>query len=182
MALPDYPLREAGTPIIFGQPSASGVTHDITLDALAAGSARMSEYADLGQYPPADVVVDIQIETGTAPTAAGTVDVYVLFSDSTSVWPGGTTGADGAWPPDGNEDEWAKQLAQAFVGSLVATNDGSTNQIQARLIVPVLGRYMLVVVDNNLDQAIRNEATDTDNTSRITVTPWHLRLSDTSAA
>lgn len=182
MALPDYPLRETGTPLIFGQPSATGVTHDLSFDALAASSARMSEYGDLGQYPPPFITVEPRIESGTAPTAAGAADIYVIFSDDATVWPGGVSGADGVWPADGNEDEWAKQLDNAFVMSLKATNDGSVLQVQSKAIIPVLGRYVTVVVDNNWDQAFRNRTPDSDNTSRVIITPYFDRLSDTSAA
>ena len=48
MALPDYVQIAQGTAIIWGESGASGVTHTLSLDALANGAARMGAAADLG--------------------------------------------------------------------------------------------------------------------------------------
>lgn len=179
MALPDYFKRELGTAIIWGEAGASGVTHTLSFDALAAGSARIGAVADLGTPFEDEYLVMLIIESGTAPTAGGTVDLYLACSDSTSRYPGGLTGSDAAWPGDGDEDQWAKQLGPPVV-QLVATNDGNTVQIQNAVIWRPAGRYVVPVVDNNMDQAVRDEATATDNDSRIILVPRRLLVQDSA--
>jgi hypothetical protein len=177
MALPDYLKIEPGTAIIWGEAGASGVTHTLSLDALADATARMGAVADLGAVFDEEYSVMIVIETGTAPAAGGRVDLYLVCTDSTGRYPGGVTGSDGAWPSDSNEDEWALQLG-APVCSLIATNDGNVVQIQAPVIWRPAARYVVPVVDNNLGQAVRDEATATNNDSRVIIVPRRLLVQD----
>jgi hypothetical protein len=88
------------------------------------------------------------------------------------------TGSDGAWPSDGNEDEWAVQLGWP-VTSLLATNDGNTTQVQNPVIWRPSGRYVAPVVDNNLGQGFRDQATAANNTSRIILVPLREAVVDT---
>ena len=170
MALPDYFKLSQGTAVIWGESGASGVTKTLTFNNLADGSARMGASADLGSDWDREYLVIVTVETGTAPTAGNTVDFYFACSYNNSTWPAGVTGSDGAWPADGNEDEWSKQLGSP-VCSLIATNDGNTTQTQNAVIWRPAGRYVAPVADNNLGQAIRNQGTATDNTSRIILVP-----------
>lgn len=170
MALPDYARTTPGTAVIWGEAGAGGVTKTLSFDALASGSGRMGASADLGATFPEYISIQLIVESGTAPTAGGTVDLYLAWSDDNSTWPAGVSGSDAAWPGDGNEDEWAKQLG-APVTSLVATNDTDTVQVQNAVVVKTHGRYVTPVVDNNMDQAIRDEATATNNGSRIRLIP-----------
>lgn len=179
MALPDYFKTEPGTAIVWGEAGASGVTHTLSFDALADGTARMGAVADLGATWDEEYSVMLVIETGTAPTAGNRVDLYLPCTHSTSYYPGGVTGSDGAWPEDSNEDEWALQLG-APVCSLLATNDGNTVQVQAPVIWRPAGRYVVPVVDNNLGQAIRDEATATNNDSRVILVPRRLLVQDSA--
>lgn len=177
MALPDHELIDfAATQVIWGEAGATGVTNTITFEALAAGSARMGAEDDLGATLPPRYKVELRIESGTAPTAGGTYDLFLAWGDDGTTYPGGVSGSDGAWPADGNEDEWVKQLE--YVGSLVVTNDGNTVQVQAPWIVYPKSRYVVPVVDNNTDQAIRDETTATDNDSRIILTPIDDQIED----
>ena len=177
MALPDYFKIEAGTPVIWGEAGGSGVTHTLSLDALADGTARMGAVADLGAAWDEEYSVMLVVETGTAPTAGNRVDLYLPCTHSTSYYPGGVTGSDGAWPADSNEDEWALQLGAPVV-SLMATNDGNTTQVQAPVIWRPAGRYVVAVVDNNLGQAFRDQATASNNASRVILTPRRLLVQD----
>lgn len=177
MALPDYIKTSYGTPIVWGEAGASGVTHTMSLDALADGSARMGAVADLGASWDRDYVVMLVVETGTAPTAGNSAQLYLPCTHSTSYYPGGVTGSDGAWPSDGNEDEWVKQLGAPVV-SLTATNDGNVVQVQAPVIWRPRGRYVVPVVDNNLGQAFRDEATATNNDSRVIIIPLVEAITD----
>lgn len=176
--LPDYLAGSHGTAVIWGEAGASGVTKTLSFDALAAGSGRMGASADLGATWDQDYYVQIVIESGTAPTAGGTVDLYLASSYDNTTWPAGVSGSDGAWPADGNEDEWAKQLGLP-VCQYVATNDTSTVGIQNPVIWRPTGRYVAPVVDNNMDQAVRDEATATNNDSRIYLVPVRSSVVDT---
>lgn len=176
MALPDHFEVSQGTSVIWGEAGASGVTNTLSFDALADGSGRMGAEADLGANFKRRYRIELWIETGTAPTAGNVVDLYLATSYDGTNYPSGVSGSDGAWPSDGNEDEWAKQLE--YVGSLVATNDGNTVQMQAGWIWEASGRYIVPVVDNNLGQAIRDEATATNNGSRVIITPLDDQVVD----
>lgn len=163
-----------GTPIVFGVTSSTTVagmtvTNNLGLDALASGSGRMGVEADLGADFPAELLCIPVAETGTAPTAGGTVDYYLAGSHDGTNYPAGVTGADAAWPGDGNEDEWALQLGVKM--SLVATNDGNTVQVHQGYRIPTPGRYIAPVCDNNLSQALRDETTASDNGSGLIVYP-----------
>jgi hypothetical protein len=103
----------------------------------------------------------------------------MVSTDATSRYPGGTTGSDGAWPSDGNEDEWAKQLGAPVI-SLAASNDANTIQVSNAVIWRPAGRYVVPVVDNNWDQAVRDEATATNNDSRVIMVPRRFLVQDTA--
>ena len=177
MALPDTIKTVPGTPIIWGEAGASGVTHTLSLDALADGVARMGAVADLGTSWDMDYSVMLVVETGTAPTAGNSVDLYLPCTHSASYYPGGVSGSDGAWPADSNEDEWALQLG-APACSLLATNDGNVTQVQAPVLWRPSGRYVVPVVDNNLGQAFRDQATASNNTSRVILIPLVVTVTD----
>lgn len=177
MALPDTIKYVPGTPVIWGENGATGVTLVLTFEALAAGSARMGAVADLGASWDMDYMVMLVIETGTAPTAGTRVDLYLACTHSTSFYPAGVTGSDAAWPADGEEDEWALQLGAPVV-SLMATADGNAIQKQAPVIWHPSGRYVVPVVDNNMDQAVRDETTATDNDSRVILVPLVATIAD----
>lgn len=170
-------VERLGTPIVFGEAGGTvgglAVTNTWSLDALAAGSARMSAEADLGADLPHELLFEPYGETGTAPTAATLVDFFAAFSRDGTNYPGGVTGSDGAWPSDGNEDEWKPQLGRR-VASLVATNDGNVVQQQAPERRKPTGRYLALVCDNNLNVALRDEATASNNGSGMVVTPIYL--------
>lgn len=174
MALPDYFKVAQGTAVIWGESGATGssltVTKTLSLDALASGSARMGASADLGANWDRDYVLYAQMESGTAPTAGLSVDVYLVYSHDNTNWPAGVSGSDGTWPSDGNEDEWALQLGAPSL-RVISTNDGNTIQKQNPVIVRPRARYVAPVVDVNWDQAIRDETTATDNDSRVVLVP-----------
>ena len=176
MALPDSVQIEQGTAIIWGESGASGVTRTLSLDALANGAARMGQAADLGADFEDEYLVYLLVETGTAPTAGNTVELYLLSSYDNSTWPAKVTGSDGAYTL-GTSDANLRQ-AGAPVISLVATNDGTTVLVQAPVIWRPRGRYVVPIVDNNLGQAFRDETTATDNGSRVILVPRRIVVND----
>jgi hypothetical protein len=170
VALPDTIKLVPGTAIIWGETGASGVTHTLSLNNLAAGAARMGAYADLGASGfDDDYLLIIAIEPASAPTAGGAVDVYLPSTHSTSYWPNEVTGSDGAWPADSNEDEHALQISPP-AGSLIVTNDDRL-QVQSSRRWRPNGRYVAPVVDNNMSVGTKNETTATNNDSRIILVP-----------
>jgi hypothetical protein len=57
------------------------------------------------------------------------------------------------------------------VVSLFATNDANTVLRQAPVVWRPTGRYVVPIYDNNLGFAIRDEATATNNDSRVIIVP-----------
>lgn len=176
MALPDNFKIQQGTAIIWGEAGASGVTHTCSLDALANGAARMGASADLGATFDDEYLVWLVVETGTAPTAGTTVELYLVCSRDNSQWPAKVTGSDAAYTL-GTSDANLKQ-AGAPVVSLIATNDATTVLVQAPVIWRPRGRYVVPIVDNNLGQAFRDETTATDNDSRVILVPRQAIITD----
>jgi hypothetical protein len=179
MAYPDYFKSEFGTAIVWGQASGSGVTKTLSFNALAAGSGQMGAKADLGAQWDEEHVAILMAESGSAPTAGMALDGYLAYSYDDTTWPAGVSGSDGAWPADGNEDEWAKQLGRPVI-SLISTNDGNTTQVQNAVCFRPKSRYIAPVVDNNWDQALRNQGTPANNTSRFIIIPKRFLIQDTA--
>lgn len=177
MALPDtYGQHANGTQVIWGESGASGVTNTLTFEALADGKARMGASDDLGSTWNRLYSVEFVIETGTAPTAGETAELYLAWSSDGSNWPGGVTGSDAAYK-DSEETEWLPQLGRPVV-TLVATNDTNTVQRQNAVLIQAKGRYVVPVVYNSLGQAVRDETTATDNDSRVILTPINETVVD----
>lgn len=175
MALPDFIDQTQGTAIVWGEAGASGVTHTLSLDALANGAARMGAVADLGADFASQYALYILCETGTAPTAGNTIDVYLIFSYDNSTWPAKVTGSDASYTL-GTSDANLRQAGTPY--SLIATNDANTVLVQAPYIITPRGRYVVPIYDNNLGQAVRDEATATDNGSRVILVPIRDKVVD----
>ena len=175
MALPDFIDLTQGTPIIWGEAGASGVTNTIGVDALANGSARMGAAADLGADFAERYALYLLVETGTAPTAGLTVDVYLCWSYDNATWPAKVTGSDGAYTL-GTADANLRQAGTPY--SLIATNDADTVLVQSPYIITPKSRYVVPILDNNLGQAIRDETTATDNGTRIILVPIRAKVVD----
>ena len=176
MPLPDYVEITQGTAIVWGEAGASGVTATLSLDALANGAARQGASVDLGANFADEYIVELRVETGTAPTAGNTVELYLLSSTDNTNWPAKVTGSDAAYTL-GTTDANLRQAGPP-VATLVATNDGNTVLIQSQSIWRPRGRYVVPIVDNNLGQAFRDETTATDNGSRVILTPRRTVIND----
>lgn len=172
MALPDSFVITPGTPIIWGQPSAAGVTKNMTLDALANNAGRMGVYADLGANFVEEYSVMVVVETGTAPAAGALVEVYFATTDDTSRWPGTVDGTDAAYTIANKF-----QLGPPITG-LYALAAGNTIMRQSPVIWRPSCRYVAPVIINLLGQAFRDETTATDNDSRIILVPRAYNMID----
>lgn len=176
MALPDYIEVTSGTPVIWGEAGASGVTATLSLDGLANGAARQGNYVDLGANYADEYYVYLIVETGTAPTAGLTAELYLLSSYNGTTWPAKATGSDAAYTL-GTSDANLRQAGTPVV-SLIATNDTNTTLVQMPVIWRPRGRYVAPIVDNNLGQAFRDETTATDNDSRVILIPRRSVIND----
>lgn len=184
MALPDYIDVKQGGAYVFGESTASDVTHALSLNSLASGSARMSTSADLGETFPDECLVYVRVETatGTAPTAGNTCEVWIVSSHDNVNWPGFVTGADGSYPPSA---QTSATLAQALplLGPaacvLVATPDADKVMRQAPIIWRPRGRYFCIIVRNSLGVAFKTEAVAANNDSRVIIIPRRIQVSET---
>jgi hypothetical protein len=179
MALPDKFKTALGTPVIWGEAGATGisltVTKTLSLDALASAGGRMGASADLGALWDRDQLVQLIVETGTAPVAGVIAELYLAWSHDNINWPGKVTGSDAAYPATIADNK--KQLGNPVV-ILVATADTNTVLNQNPVRIRALARYVTPVVVNLLGQAFRDEATATNNDSRVVLTPLIASIED----
>lgn len=176
MALPDSAKLVPGTAVIWGEATATGlsltVTNTMSLDALAAAAARAGAEADLGASFDDEYQVQLIIETGTAPTAGTTVRLYMVTSSDGTNYGGGATGADEAFTA-ANEP----QLGEPVI-TLVMPNTGNTPIKSAPVRWRATGRYVVPVIVNGMNQAIRNETTNADNDSRVVLVPLTAQIQE----
>ena len=146
----------AAQTITFGD---AGDDYAITLTGLASAAARQSAKADFGATRADLYDVIVEIDSGTAPAAGKTVDFYWSASTSSTAATSnaaGASGSDAAYKAS-EELEWLKQ--SEFIGSLIATADTNTTQIQSVGRFSPGTRYGQLIVMNNLGQALRAVAT-----------------------
>ena len=176
MALPDYQEVTQGTAIVWGEAGASGVTATLSLDALANGAAQQGAAVERGANSAARYRAVLRGETGTAPTAGNTVDLYLVTSHDNTNWPAKVTGSNGSYTL-GTSDANLRQAGPPVV-SLIATADANTVLEQDAVIWEPCGRYVVPIVDNNLGQALRDETTATNNDSRVILVPLRDVVND----
>ena len=176
MALPDYIQITQGTAIVWGESGASGVTAVCSLNNLAGGSAQQGASVDLGANWEDEYTAILAIETGTAPTAGNTYELYFGFSHDNTNWPAKMTGSNGAYTL-GTSDANLRQIGTPAV-VLTVTNDGNTLLIQTGSIIRPRARYVAPLVDNNSGQATRNQGTASNNLSRVYLVPRRLIINE----
>ena len=177
MALPDYIQITQGTAIVWGEAGGSGVTATLSFDALANGAARMGASVDLGSNWDDEYLVYFSAETGTAPTAGNTIEAYLISSYDNTLWPAKVTGSDAAYTL-GTSDANLRQAGPPIVSLIASANDTNTVLTQAPALWRPRGRYVAPIVDNNLGQALRDRATNSDNLSRLILVPRRLVINE----
>lgn len=177
MVLIAYGRVEQGTPIVWGPTGGTGVTKAWNVDALANGSAWQGDYADLGPNWAREFIVILWVETGTAPAASNTFDVFFLCSHDGTNWPAKGNGADGSYTP-GTSDANLRQAGPPVI-SVVATADANTVLRQNAVLWRPAGRYVSPVGKNALGQAVRDQATNSNNGTRLFLIPLPDRFDDT---
>lgn len=190
MALPDTFKLVRGTPLVFantgeyvptdaGQPST--IDADIDLGALGTGgTARQSVKLNIGAVN-LDGMMDMiaYIEWHSAPTAGGTADFYLGFSDDASAGennPANLSGTDAAYQGYGADTaSGTEALPQLdFIGSLTATADADLQVAHIGTFIPT-GQYVCLVVVNNSSVNIAN--TDAIITG-VAITPLQHQVQD----
>lgn len=168
---------EPGTPVVWGEAGGAGVTNTLSLDALANAAGRMGAAVDLGAQYEQDFQVFFWVESGTAPVAGVTAELYLACSHDNTNWPGKVTGADAAYPATVAANKL--QLGPPVV-VLIATADGNTVLRQQPALWTPPARYVCPVVVNLLGQAFRDQATAANNLSRVILVPAETRVQDTA--
>ena len=191
MTLPDSLKIVRGTALVFSNSgeyvptvvagAPTGTDADIDLGNLAiSGVARQSVKMDIGSVN-IDVEYELRayIEWHTSPTAGGTVDFYVTFSDSATAANNNDAGCDGTdslfqgYGADAaSGTEALKQLD--LVGQLTATAD-TTVQVEKVGVFTPTAQYVILVVVNNSSVALA--ATDAIETA-VVMTPLTLQIQD----
>ena len=177
MALPDYFTREFGTAIVWGEAGGSGVTNTLSLDALADAAGRMGASVDLGAVWYGLMLLELVVETGTAPAIDRYVECYLAWSRNNSDWPGKVTGSDAAYPSTVAQNK--KQLGYPSA-VLISTADSNTILRQNAVVVIARARYVAPVVINLLGQSFRDETTASNNDSRVILTPIRQLIQDSA--
>ncbi len=172
MALPDYITSTPGTQIIWGPAGGTSpsVTKNMTTNNLANNAARQGEYVDLltsGGSTTKYEEYDLELiwESGTAPTAGNTVELYMVESNDTTTFPGQADGTDNTYTV-GNR--FALGSPEIILYCLNLTN---TKQKQKPIVYRPAGRYVAPVIVNISGQSSRNNANATNSACRVIMTP-----------
>ncbi len=181
MATPlDYWKIEPGTAVVWATSGAATPlteTNLLTLNNLAAASGRMGAAVDLGAQWEEEMFVALWAQTGTAPTAGLTVELYMASSHDNTNWPGKVTGSDAAYPTT----VAANKLQLGPPASvLVATADANTLLKQAPAIWRPAGRYVVPVVVNLLDQGFHNDGTPANHQGMVIMVPRRYEMQATA--
>jgi hypothetical protein len=179
MALPDDIRLVEGTPFVWGEVGATvmglSVTKALAVDALASDAAQQGVYADLADGNsrlPIWLLVYIAVETGSAPNANTSVAAYLGFARDTTNFPGGMTGANGSYTI-------ADRVQLGVPANIfVATATGNLTRTQQPSWIRVKGRYVAPMMHNQMNVAIRDETTASDNGSGIVVVPYFEVIAD----
>lgn len=160
-----------GTAVVWGESGGSGVTKTLSLDALADNSGKQGVYADLGSSWNQEYLVQLIVETGTAPTAGNTVDLYFACSNDASKWPTTVTGADGSYTVGG-----VSALGPPVCMMVSTTGSSNIEQVQNFVIWRPSARYVAPIIHNRLGQAFRDCTTASDNKSRVILIPLNVTI------
>lgn len=147
--------------------NSSGLTATITMSSMvtlttSASNCWQGTVLDFGTPRGEAWLARLQAAFTAAPTAGGTIDVYMAWSSSSASaagnFPGGCTGVDGNYPsPDAVPANGLKQLE--FIGSLVALATGSTvAQVQQIGMVFPKARYGVPVTCLRTSQVLSSQS------------------------
>lgn len=144
-------------------PAAASVT--ITLTSLTNGSWRQSAAVDNTSNLYIDAHLGGSIQTGTSPTANGTIDIYAYGSYDGTNYTAGASGSDAAYTADGEENLFFHLLS--IVVDATSDQDYVFGPVSvASVFGGVLPRAWGIVVENNTGATLN--ATGTNNEVQFT--------------
>ena len=138
----------------------------ITLASLANAAYRESNEIDNSSTLAIDAMLAGKVTTGTSPTTATSITIYVSASDGTTARPGNLTGSDAGVTPAGEQTQWE-------IGRIIAVDNTSNHTYEwcipsvAALFGGILPKKYSVVVLNSSGVALNA----TGGNHELNVTP-----------
>lgn len=165
-------LFSQGTPVVWGHTGGAGVTDVCDLNNLGpSGAAREGTAKDLGATFAEWWSLYVWVETGTAPTADLSVDVWLNWSHDNTNWAGGASGSNASYTIGSNDANLRLVGGGAQAGNALVTNTANTLFKAGPFPVRARARYVSPIVVNRLNQSLRNQGTASDHASRIILVP-----------
>ena len=164
----NFLYRNAQTAIVWGQPTASGVTRNLSLNNLTPNACQMGQAFDLGAFYPTLLELSLEFETGSAPAALAEISTYLTWSRNGTDWPGLVTGSDGAYTI-GTNDINLRPLGMVYQWLARPVAD-TVQRYFTYLIVP-RARWVAPVVHNRMGVGLPNRTPAANNLSRVILTP-----------
>lgn len=165
-------LFDQGTAIIWGHTGGAGVTDACDLNGLGpSGAAREGAAKDLGSTFAEWWSLYVWMETGTAPTADLSVDVWLNWSHDNSNWSGTSTGTNSSYTIGTNDANLRSIGRGSQSGNVLVTATGNTLFKAGPFPVRAMSQYVSPIVVNRLNQALRTQGTASDHASRVILVP-----------
>ena len=165
-------LFDQGTAIIWGHTGGAGVTNAMDVNNLSSGSGFEGAAQDLGSTFAEWWSLWVWIETGTAPTADLSVDVWLNWSHDGSNWSGGATGTNASYAIGSNDSSLRLVGRGSQSGNVLVTATANTTFKAGPFPVRAMSQYVSPIMVNRLNQSLRNQGTPANNTSRIILAPF----------
>ena len=142
---------------------ASVATVTLTLTSLANGSWRQSTVVDNTSNLYLDAMLGGSVQTGTTPTANGTIDIYLYGTYDGTNYTGGASGSDAAYTADGEENLF--QLVKSIVVDTTSDQDYVWGPISVATAFGTMPSKWGMVVENNSGTTLN--ATGTNNEAQF---------------
>jgi len=143
-------------------PGTSGTAITFTLTSLGNGSWRQSAAVDNTTNLYIDALVGGSVQTGTSPTAGGTIDIYAYGQyDASGEYTAGASGSDASYTADGEES------LLRHVASIVVDADSNIDYewgpvTIARCFGGVMPQRWGLVAENNTGVALHSTGTNNE--------------------
>lgn len=164
-------LFDQGTAIVWGTSGGSGVTNNINLDGLGSGAAREGAAVDLGSTFAEWWSLWIWAETGSAPTADTSAEVWLNWSHDNSNWSGGGSGTDTGFTLGTNDANLRLVGRGSQSGNVLVTASANTLFKAGPFAVRAMSQYVSPIFVNRMNTALRDLTTASDHASRIIMVP-----------
>lgn len=141
---------------------ASGTAITFTLANLGNGSWRQSTAVNNTSNLYDDALVGGSVQTGTSPTAGGTIDIYAYGQyDGSTEFTAGASGTDGAYTADGEESQFKRVATITVDGDSNIDYEWGPVSIAA-VFGGVLPQRWGLVAENNTGVALNSTGTNNE--------------------